>query len=93
MQIIKAADEAEDESEVQVNIVISPFIQTKTDYNVMIFRMIPTMVSGLPWVMKEWDWFFGTTTLTSGTLSLMPCSVSGKDNKEIVIVLVKLLPV
>lgn len=32
------------------------------------------MVSGLPWVMKECDWFFGTTALTSGTLSLMPCN-------------------
>lgn len=35
-----------------------------------------TIVSGLPCVMKEWDWFFGTTTLTSGTLSLMPCRIT-----------------
>lgn len=38
------------------------------------------MVSGLPWVMKEWDWFFGTTALTSGTLSLMPCNMTGGEN-------------
>lgn len=37
-----------------------------------------TIVSGLPCVMKEWDWFLGTTALTSGTLSLMPCHIFTK---------------
>lgn len=51
-----------------------------------VYKVRLTMVSGLPWVMKEWDWFFGTTAFTSGTLSLMPCNMTG-DRIEIQVII------
>ncbi len=63
------------QSKHQTNITICHiFHSSNCDYYCEASRL--TMVSGLPWVMKEWDWFFGTTALISGTLSLIPCDMT-----------------